>query len=229
MSIAADVMTREVISVKPDTPVSEIAKILYGHHISGVPVVNADDRLVGIVSEGDLMAHVGAVGSETPRRSWWLGLLTDSASIAAEYSRTHARMASDIMSTKLVTVREDTPLREVARLLEKHRIKRVPVLRNDKLVGIVTRANLVQALASLPPTPPATSDDRAIGERLASEMATQSLGNFVNAIVENGVAHLWGFVNSEEERRALRLLAQNVPGVKGVEDHLAARPTYGAY
>jgi CBS domain-containing protein len=229
MPSAADVMTSAVISVTPDTPVTEIAKILFGHHISGAPVVDTNGRLVGIVSEGDLMSHVGAVGSETPRRSWWLGMFTDSASLAADYSRTHARTAGDIMSTELVTVREDTPLRDVARLLEKKRIKRVPVMRNDKLVGIVTRANLVQALASMPPAPPASSDDKAIAEGLSSEMAAQSWGTFVNAIVEDGVVHLWGFVSSGEEHRALLLLAKNIPGVKGVEDHLAARPSYGAY
>ena len=229
MPSAADVMTSAVISVTPDTPVTEIAKILFGHHISGAPVVDTNGRLVGIVSEGDLMSDVGAVGSETTRRSWWLGMFTDSASLAADYSRTHARTAGDIMSTELVTVREDTPLRDVARLLEKKRIKRVPVMRNDKLVGIVTRANLVQALASMPPAPPASSDDKAIAEGLSSEMAAQSWGTFVNAIVEDGVVHLWGFVSSGEEHRALLLLAKNIPGVKGVEDHLAARPSYGAY
>src|SRR5690606_19089259 len=130
--------------------------LLYSNHISGVPVLDPEGRLAGIVSEGDLMTHVGAVGSEAPRPSWWLGLFSDSANLAAEYSKTHARTARDVMTKKVMTVNEDTPLREVAGLLEKNRIKRVPVMRGDKVVGVVTRANLVQALASLPASPPVT-------------------------------------------------------------------------
>lgn len=229
MPTASDVMTRKVISVTPDTPVTEVARILYSNHISGLPVLTEDERLVGIVSEGDLMTHVGAVGPDTSHRSWWLGMFADSASSAAEYSRTHARITRDVMSAKVVTVDENTPLREVARLLEKKRIKRVPVMRGNQMVGILTRANLVQALASLPASPPAKADDQVIDEQINRQMAERSWGAFVNSIVEDSVVHLWGFVDSEEERRAVQILAENIAGVRRVEDHLSVRPARWDY
>lgn len=223
----ADIMTREVVSVTPETPVSEIAKILHARHVSGVPVVNTDGDLVGIVSEGDLITHVDAIGSEPQPRSWWLRLFGDRTSLAEEYAKAHARLARDVMTKDVVTVDEDTPLRDVARLLERHRIKRLPVVRGGKLVGIVTRGNLVQVLATSPATAPLSADDREIQERLSAEIAAQPWGTFSNALVQDKIVHLWGLVDSEAERRALRVLAENAPGVKGVEDHLAVRPAYG--
>jgi CBS domain-containing protein len=227
MHRAADIMTREVVSVAPETPVSDIAKVLHARHVSGVPVVDSDGDLVGIVSEGDLMKHVGAIGSDPQPRSWWLRLFGDRTSLAEEYAKSHARRARDVMTKNVVTVEENAPLGDVARLLERHRIKRLPVVRDGKLVGIVTRGNLVQVLATSPATAHVSPDDREIQERLSAELAAQPWGTFSNALVQDGIVHLWGLVDSEAERRALRVLAENVPGVKGVEDHLAARPAYG--
>ncbi len=227
MMKASDVMTREVTTVTPATTVQEIATLLHTRHISGVPVVDADGRVVGMVSEGDLMSHVRAVGEEPRKRSWWLGLFSDSTTAAEDYARTHARTASDVMSTKVISVREDQPLSEVAKLLEKNGIKRAPVLRDGRLVGIVSRANLLQALAVSPAVAPVSADDRAIGKAVADELQGKPFGAFVNVIVQDGVVHLWGFIDSESERRAVTLAAQNAAGVASVEDHLTHRPVYG--
>ncbi len=218
MLTAADVMTTNVITVPPDKPVQEIAKLLHGSRISGVPVTNAGGQIVGIVSEGDLIGHAGAVGER--RRSWWLTLFAGEPALASDYAKTHGRTARDVMTTRVISVQETTPLAEIARLLEKHRIKRVPVVTNGKLVGIVTRSNLLQALASTDISKPASVDDRTIRERLTAELNAQPWAHMMtkNVVVENGVVHLFGMVNSEEERRAIRIAAENVPGVTRVED-----------
>jgi CBS domain-containing protein len=227
MMTASDVMTREVTTVSPQTPVQEIATLLYTRRISGVPVVDHDQRVVGMVSEGDLMTHTAAVGEEPRKRSWWLGIFGDKASSAESYTRSHARTASDIMSTKVIAASEDQPLSEIARLLEKNRIKRVPVLRDGQLVGIISRANLLQALAVSPPVAPVSADDREIDRAIAAEISGKPWGIYANVIVQDGVVHLWGFIDNESERKALILAAQNTPGVKGVEDHLVHRVIYG--
>jgi len=143
---AAEVMATSVISVRLDTPVTEIAEVLLANRISAVPVVNDKDVLVGIVSEGDLIRRVEA-GTER-HRSWWLELLTGKETLAHEFVMSHARAAADVMTRPVVSVTPDTPLADIASLLEKHRIKRVPVAVNGKIVGIVSRANLIQALVS---------------------------------------------------------------------------------
>ena len=227
MMTASDVMTREVTTVSPQTPVQEVATLLYTHRISGVPVVDQDQRVVGMVSEGDLMTPSAAVGEEPRKRSWWLGLFDDKTRSAESYTKSHARTASDVMSSKVIAVREDQPLSEIARLLEKNRIKRVPVLRDGRLVGIVSRANLLQALAVSPPAAAISADDREIDRALAAEISGKPWGTYVNVIVQDGVVHLWGFIDNESERKALTLAAQNTPGVKGVEDHLVHRMVYG--
>jgi CBS domain-containing protein len=227
MMTASDVMTREVTTVTPETPVQEIATLLFTRRISGVPVVDHDLRVVGMVSEGDLMTHSAAVGEEPRKRSWWLGLFGDTSNSAESYTKSHARTASDIMSTKVIGVNEDQPLAEVARLLEKNRIKRVPVLRDGRLVGIISRANLLQALAVSRPVAPVSADDREIDRAIAAEISGKPWGNYANVIVQDGVVHLWGFIDNESERKALILAAQNTPGVKGVEDHLVHRVIYG--
>ena len=143
---AADVMVSNVISVRSDTSVEKIAEVLLANRISAVPVVNDKDALVGIVSEGDLIHRVEA-GTER-HRSWWLELLTGKEILAHEFVKSHARKAADVMTHPVVSVKPDTPLGDIASLLEKHRIKRVPVVNNGKIVGIVSRANLIQALVS---------------------------------------------------------------------------------
>lgn len=220
MLTAADVMTTEVVSIEPDMPVREVAELLYNRRISGVPVVE-QDRLIGIVSEGDLIGHAAAIGE--PRRSWWLNLFSDESLSAREYAKTHGRTARDVMTASVVSVDETASLAEIAKMLERHRIKRVPVLRKGKLVGIVTRANLLQGLATLKPEPSQPVDDATIRDELVAELKRQPWAHLLadDVVVENGIVHLHGTIRSEDERRALRIAAENVRGVRGVEDHLA--------
>jgi CBS domain-containing protein len=219
---AKDVMTTKVVTVAPDTRVEQIAALLLERRISGVPVVDADGRLVGIVTEGDLMRRP-EIGTER-HRGWWLRLFGDERDRAAEYARAHGSRAERVMTRNVVTVTEETPLGEIARLLEEHRIKRVPVVRDGMLVGIVSRANLLHALAARPaPTPPERwMDDRALRDEVVRALDDASLATHgpLNVIVTNGVVELWGLVESDEERRALRVVAENVRGVVAVKDNL---------
>lgn len=217
MLTAADIMTTNVITVSPETTVREVAQLLLRHRISGVPVVDGQGRLVGIVSEGDLIGH--SEFKDEQRRSWWLSIF-DTGMSARGYARTHAHSASEVMTTSVVTVADDASLPEIAKTLEKRRIKRVPVLRDGKLVGIVTRSNLLQALATVDVSTPVKLDDRAIRERLLAELQAQPWApRLMNVTVENGVVHLFGFVQNDDERLAIRVAAEGIPGVVKVEDH----------
>ncbi len=219
---AKDVMTTNVITVTPDTRVVDIAKLLLEHHISAVPVVDPENRVLGIVSEGDLI-HRPELGAR-PRRSRWLSLLLgDEEFNSAEYIKNHGMHAAEVMTRPVATVSEDMALGEVAQLLEKRHIKRVPVVREGKLVGIITRVDLLRGLADywdtlkLPPS----MDDRAIREKLLETLHEEGIpDNYVNIVVTDGVVHLWGLVKSEQERQVLHIAAENTPGVKAVEDHL---------
>lgn len=226
--LAKDLMTTNVITVTPETPVREIARLLSTRHISAVPVVGPDGRILGIVSEGDLMRRP-ETGTER-RRSWWLTLLTGPEELAQEYVKTHGRRASEVMTRDVVTVAEDTPVSAIARLLEERRIKRVPVVGAGRLVGIVSRADLLRGLATWPTAPAAPShpDDRAIRERPMHALQAEAWASpgAINVVVTAGVVHLWGLVSSEEEREAVRVMVGNVPGVRAVEDHLARVPAW---
>jgi CBS-domain-containing membrane protein len=221
---ARDVMTSKVVTVRPDTRVEQIARLLLERRISGVPVVDADERLVGIVTEGDLMRRP-EMGTER-HRGWWLRLFGDQRERAAEYARAHGSRAEEVMTRNVVTVTEETPVAEIARLLEERRIKRVPVLRDGKIVGIVSRANLLQSLAARPaPTlPERWMDDRSIRDEVARVLDREgwTAHGPLNVIVTNGVVELWGLVESKEERLAIRIAAENVPGVVAVKDNLGS-------
>jgi CBS domain-containing protein len=215
-------MTTKVVTVRPDTRVEEIAALLLERRISGVPVVDADGHLVGIVTEGDLMRRP-EMGTER-HRGWWLRMLGDDREQAAEYARAHGSRAEQVMTRHVVTVTEDTPLGEIARLLEEHRIKRVPVVRDGTLVGIVSRANLLHGLAARPtPAPPERwMDDRTIRDEVARVLEREAPATHgpLNVTVTNGVVELWGLVESEEARLAIRVAAENVAGVVAVKDNL---------
>jgi CBS domain-containing protein len=219
---AADVMTLDVVAVGPEARVDEIARLMLDHRVSAVPVVDTAGRLLGIVSEGDLVrrAETGTVG----RQAWWLEMLTDQAALARDYVKTHGCRATDVMTRDVRTVGVDTPLEDVARLLERHRIKRVPVVRDGQVVGIVSRADLIRTLAVRPaqPQPPGVADDRAIRDLVLAALRAQPwwLGAYRNVVVVDGVVHLWGLARSPAERDAMRVAAETVPGVRGVEDHL---------
>lgn len=217
---AIDIMTPGVITAAPDTPISELIRLMLTHRVSAIPIVEGD-ALVGIVSEGDLMRRA-ELGSERQPSSW-LELISSRAHLAAAYVHTHGRHAREIMTADVITVADTTPVGEIARLLETKHIKRVPVLRDGKLIGIISRGNLLRALAARLAQPVA-ADDRRIRAAILAELRGQAWGGSTtesNVIVEDGVVHLWGYVNSETERQARVVAAENTPGVRAVEDHMA--------
>jgi CBS domain-containing protein len=217
-------MTRNVITVSPDTRVVEIARLLAEKAVSGVPVVDGG-KVVGVVSEGDLVRR-SEIGTDRRSGSWWLRLFRSDTPF--DFVRTHGRMARDIMSSPAVTVGEDVPLSEIADLFESKHIKRVPVVSGGKLVGIISRANLVRAIASAGENAVASAKptDREIRDRLIRTLEAQPWWNrYVATInVNDGVVHYWGIAGSDGDRRAARVAAEGIPGVKAVQDH---RVNYG--
>ena len=233
---AADVMTTNVITVDPDTSVQALATLLSERGISGVPVVDRDNRLIGIVTEGDLLhrAETGTERRTERRRSRWLDAIGSDQEAARDYVKAHGRIVREIMTRDVISVSDTTDLGDVATLLETKRIKRVPVLHDGKLVGIVSRANLVRALAMTPSEPAvaADSDDRTIREKLLAELKGQEWVHMwaADVIVRDRVVHLW-FTDdrSDEERQALRVAAENIPGVRQVEEHVVPAPVFPAF
>jgi len=225
---AADVMTNEVITVGEDASVQEAAKLLAEHGISAVPVVDRDKRVVGMVSEGDLL-HRAETGTER-RRAWWLEMVASTNQLAGEYVKSHSGSVKDVMKCDVISVTEETTVADIAILLETNRIKRVLVLRDDRLVGIVSRANLVRALAmSINERPSgAEADDRAIQHRLLAELKAQKWAEVspANIMVKDGVVHLWSSYYSDQEKRALVVASESIPGVRRVEDHMRPVPAY---
>ena len=217
---AADIMTRNVITVSPDSEVREIASLLLEHGISAVPVVDEADKVLGIVSEGDLIRRV----EDDKRKSWWLRLFV--VNDPGEYVKSHGRRAHEIMTPDPLTIAEDTPLAQISRLLEKHHIKRVPVVKAGKLVGIVSRANLLQGFAVAGPEATASADDREIREAILKEIDenTGVLVDRINVIVSQGKVELWGLVESDQERMAVQVAAENAAGVKEVKNNLGYVP-----
>jgi CBS domain-containing protein len=214
-----DVMTPNVISVKADESTEDAAKLMLQNRISGLPVVDADGALIGIVTEGDFLRR-GELGT-TRHRPKWLEFLIGPGRLAEEYVRSAGRKVADVMTPEPVTVGEDDSLETVVTLMERHRIKRLPVIRDGKLVGIISRANLLHALASLAPVaPPVSDDDAAIRDRVLVALAKQRWAFAVNVVVKNGVVDLWGTIMDERERQACIVTVENVPGVKSVNDHL---------
>lgn len=217
---AKDLMTTKVVAVGPQMPVNAVAALLLERHISAVPVIDDDRRVLGIVSEGDLMRR-SEMGR---RRSWWLASFGETESLAREFAKTHGQRVKDVMTQDVVTVTEETSVGEIAELLEGKGIKRVPVVRDGRLVGIVSRADLLRGLAvrGLKPMIPVAPDDAAIRAQLLSLLGREPWAetHLLSIVVDHGVVHLWGPVRSEEERQALRVAAETIPGVRGVEDHL---------
>jgi CBS domain-containing protein len=227
---AKDVMTRGVVTIDAQRAVGDVARILLDKRISAVPVVDDAGRLIGIVSEGDLLRRVET--DTQRRRSGWHALLTSDRNLASEYAKTHARRAADVMTRDVVTVSEDTPLGEIADLFEDHNIKRVPVTRDGVVLGIVSRADLLRALvaAESAAAPADAGDDAAILTQLTAELRGQKWARSTGAHfeVKNGVVRLWGTVPSEAERTARRIAAESIPGVRAVEDHMTpAEPRPG--
>jgi CBS domain-containing protein len=216
---ASDVMTPRVISIEIDAPIMRAIRLMLQNRISGLPVVSPKGELVGIVTEGDFIRR-GEIGTQR-RRSRWLEFLIGPGRLADEYVHARGRKVEEVMTREPITVTEDTPLDEVVRLMERHRIKRLPVLRERKLVGIVARANIMHALVSLAAeTKAPAGDDAAIRKKILAECAKQSWAPMANVVVRNGVVGLWGTITDERERQALIVASENVAGVQAVHDHL---------
>ena len=223
---ASDIMTKDVVFVRPETSVREIAELLLSKRISGVPVVSAEGRVVGVVSEGDLMRRLE--DDDGSGRSWWLARLASAGNGPEDYVKAHGRHARDVMTRNVVEVGADAPVSEIARILERRRIKRVPVTDNGRLVGIVSRANLLHGLAAQTPGEAGSADDKEIRERVERALAeVDGLdAALINVVVSNGVAQLWGLVSSGAQRQAAQVATENTSGVRSVDNNLGQVPEW---
>ena len=222
---ARDVMVSPVIAVGDNDTVRDVAKLLIAKRISAVPVVNGAGKLVGIVTEADLMRRVEA-GTEHCY-SWWLSFFLGDRAIAADYVKSHAVKVTDIMTRDVKTADPETPLHEVADLFEEHHIKSAPIVsKAGDLIGIVSRANIIQAVASARPKLEISLLDATIRERLMDQLKQQRWTHVhkLNVTVTDGVVDLWGFVQSESERQAISVTAEAIPGVAAINDHLMREP-----
>lgn len=218
---AEDVMTRDVISIDPDSTVLQAARLMLQHRISGLPVIDAKGELVGVLSEGDFLRRRET--NTEKRRSRWLEFLMGPGRMAAEYSHSHGCKVSEAMSPNPQTVSETASLEEIVELMERHRIKRVPVLCGSEVVGIVTRSNLMRAMVSVArAAPPTATDDVAIRQRLMDEIqkAEWAPSATIDVVVRDGIVEFWGAIIDERQREALKIAAENIAGVKAVKDHL---------
>lgn len=217
---AKDVMTSEVVTAAPDDTVYDVAQTLVENGIRGLPVVK-EDRLVGFVSDGDLV-HRAEIGTDARPRSWWLTLFTPEARMTRDYIKSRAHRVHELMERNVITVKEDTSLAEVATILERERIERVPVVRNGQLVGIVGRGDIIQKFASQRATPQESAgDDARIREKINAEIRSHGWRNPIalNITVTDGVVDIWGLYRSEKDRLAVLVAAENAEGVKEVNDH----------
>jgi CBS domain-containing protein len=220
---ASDVMTVRAITIAPDATVQAAAKLMLERGVSALPVLDKGGKLVGIISEGDLIRRTETGTERKP--SWWLTFISGPDQLAYDFVKAHGTKVSDVMTKDVVTAKPDTPLNEVARLLEDNRIKRVPVVEGGMVIGIVSRANLLQALASAKPRPAAQPSDSELRDTIIDKLSAQpwSHPSLLNPIVADGVVELWGMVLSPTERNAVRVLVEETPGVRGINDHLAVR------
>lgn len=223
---AHQIMTTDVITVTPLTPILEAADMMLRRRISGLPVLDGDGALVGIVSQSDFL-HRGEIGTER-KRPRWLQFLIGSSGLAADFVREHGQRVQDVMTRNPVTAEEETTLDELVRLMEKHDVNRLPVMRGKSVVGIVTRSNLLQAVASMArDVPDPTADDDHIRDRITRTLGAVSWRpERLQVTVRNGVVHLHGIVFDEQSRQATMVAAENTAGVKEVHDHLYLAEPY---
>jgi CBS domain-containing protein len=214
-----DVMTRNVVSIGVDEPILKAARLMLQNRVSGLPVLDVDGELVGIVTEGDFLRR-GELGTQR-RRPKWLEFIIGPGRLADEYVHSSGRRVDEIMTTDPFTVSENDTLEKVVEVMEQRHVKRLPVMRGRRMVGIVSRANLMHALASLSrEAQPTAIKDSAIREEIAAAFAQQNWAPRVNVVVKDGVAELWGTITDERERQGLIVAAENVRGVRQVHDHL---------
>jgi len=226
---AHQIMTKDVITVTPHTTVEDAAKIMLRNHISGLPVQNDAGNVVGIVSQSDFLRR-SEIGTGRKRPAW-LQFFIGPNRAAADFVRERGRKVEDVMTEEPVTVSEDTPLEELVALMEKKDIKRLPVVSGAVLKGIVTRSNLLQAVASMAhEIPDPTADDDHIRDRILRTVNATDwhpIGFDVN--VRNGVVHLHGIITTDKARQATIVAAENTAGVKNVHGHLCFVDTYSGF
>jgi CBS domain-containing protein len=227
---AHQIMTRPVITVTPETTIVEAASTMLQRHLSGLPIVDAAGKLVGIVSESDFIRR-GEIGTER-KRGRFLTFILGPGQAATDFVHEHGRKIAEIMTREPLTISEDTPLEEIVELMEKRNVKRLPVMRGDQIVGIVSRANLLQAVASLArQVPDPTADDDHIRNRIIDALAKNDWCPYgLSVIVRDGIVHLSGVITDERSRQAAVVAAENVTGVNKVHDHLCwVDPMSGLY
>ena len=219
---ARDVMVCGVISVGPDIPVQIAANAMVSNCVSALPVIDIYAKLVGIISEGDLIRRVEIGTERHPSGAGETPMPSDS--LAREFVRSRAKRVSDVMTREVITAQPETSLREIANMMERHSIKRVPIVENERVVGIVSRANLLQVLARVNDTDWVESD-RVLHQRFVDSIKDQPwAGRPFNIIVNDRCADLWGFVYSVDEKTAVRVAAEATPGIESVSDHLGIAP-----
>lgn len=219
--IVSDVMTRNVLSVSPNSTIEEAAKLMLERGISGLFVVDAKGDLAGVLTEGDMLRR-GELGTEK-QRSWWLRMLVSPGRQAADFTRANARHVRDVMTRDVVCVASDAGLDEVVAAMETHHIKRVPITEGGRIVGVVSRSDLLRTLVGRTRTvPPLATDDRSLRTAILDTLEKSSWAPMttLNVAVADGVADIWGTITNDDERRAIIVAAENTPGVKAVHDHL---------
>ena len=227
---AHQIMTRPVVTVTPETTIVDAANLMLQRHVSGLPVVDGGGKLVGVVSEGDFIRR-SEIGTGR-RRGRWLRFILGPGKSASDFVHEHGHKVGEVMTKSPLTITEDTALAEIVALMEKNNVKRLPVVRGDKVVGIVSRANLLQAVASLArQVPDPTADDDHIRNRVIDALEKNDWCPFgLSVIVRDGIVHLSGVITEERARQAAVVAAENVQGVKKVHDHLCwVDPMSGAY
>jgi CBS domain-containing protein len=217
---AHQIMTRSVLTIAPDTTIVEAANLMLQKHVSGLPVVDATGKLVGIISEGDFIRRC-EIGTER-KRGRWLKFILGPGKAASDFVHEHGRRVEEVMTRNPFTITEDVALAEIVDLMEKKNVKRLPVVRDDRMVGIVSRANLLQAVASLArQVPDPTADDDHIRNRVMDALEKSEWCPFgLGVLVRGGIVHLSGVITDERARQAAVVAAENVDGVKKVHDHL---------
>jgi len=216
-----DVMSRQIVSIGAEAPVLDAVQLMLQHRISGLPVIDASGNLQGVVTEGDFLRRA-ETGTQR-KRARWIEFLMGPGRLASEYVRASGGKVGEVMTPEVHTVTEDAPLEDAVHLMERHRVKRLPVMRDGKVVGIVTRSNLMRALAHFAlAAQPAAAGDATIRARLLAELGKQPWApvGLINVVVTDGIVKLSGALTDERERQAIRVAAENIPGVRKVEDHL---------
>jgi CBS domain-containing protein len=217
---AHQIMTRKVTTVKADTPILEAANLMLQQHVSGLPVIDETGKLIGIISEGDFIRR-SEIGTQKAQGRW-LKFLVGPGRSASEFVQEHGRKVGEIMTEDPCTATEDTSLEEVVRLMERQNVKRLPVVRGDTLVGMVTRSDLLRTVASLArDIPDPTADDDHIRNRVIASIEKNEWQPVqLSVTVRDGIVHLSGIITDERFRKATVVAAENVSGVKLVHDHL---------